>query len=281
MKKPRSLCTRLGAALLTVCLLLGMLPIASAASAAPRTPVAADGRILYVAPNGSDANPGSYAEPFATLEAAMNAMNPGDLLYVRGGLYRSAGTGRGISQKKGAADKWFTVLNYPGETPVFDGEWYGDATIGMLFDNCAYWHIEGLEFRNYTQDAVYLRNGCNHFEIVNMKLHDVTSLVHGASAYDGIVVIGSTNVLIEGCEIWNIGYARDLGSMLDHGVYVSTGSSNVTVRGCYFHEIPSGSGVQFNHEPVHDGLVENNLFVNTALGTVLSQCYNVTIQKNT
>lgn len=64
-------------------------------------PVAADGRILYVAPNGSDANPGSYAEPFATLEAAMNAMNPGDLLYVRGGLYRSAGTGRGISQKRG------------------------------------------------------------------------------------------------------------------------------------------------------------------------------------
>ena len=150
MKKPRSLCTRLGAALLTVCLLLGLLPIASAASAAPRTPVAADGRILYVAPNGSDANPGSYAEPFATLEAAMNAMSPGDLLYVRGGLYRSAGTGRGISQKKGTVDKWFTVLNYPGETPVFDGEWYGDATIGMLFDSCAYWHIEGLEFRNYT-----------------------------------------------------------------------------------------------------------------------------------
>ena len=215
MKKPSLLCTRLGAALLTVCLLLGLLPIASAASAAPRPPVAADGRILYVAPNGSDANPGSYAEPFATLEAAMNAMNPGDLLYVRGGLYRSAGTGRGISQKKGTVDKWFTVLNYPGETPVFDGEWYGDATIGMLFDSCAYWHIEGLEFRNYTQDAVYLRNGCDHFEIVNMKLHDVTSLVHGASAYDGIVVIGSTNVLIEGCEIWNIGYARDLGSMLD------------------------------------------------------------------
>ena len=38
MKKPRSLCTRLGAALLTVCLLLGLLPIASAASAAPRAP---------------------------------------------------------------------------------------------------------------------------------------------------------------------------------------------------------------------------------------------------
>ena len=50
MKKPSLLCTRLGAALLTVCLLLGLLPIASAASAAPRTPVAADGRILYVAP---------------------------------------------------------------------------------------------------------------------------------------------------------------------------------------------------------------------------------------
>lgn len=53
MKKPSLLCTRLGAALLTVCLLLGLLPIASAASAAPRPPVAADGRILYVAPNAA------------------------------------------------------------------------------------------------------------------------------------------------------------------------------------------------------------------------------------
>ena len=82
MKKAKLLCIRLGAALLTVCLLLGMLPPASAASATAHDPVAADGKIFYVAPNGSDTNPGSFARPFATLETAMNAMNPGDLLYV-------------------------------------------------------------------------------------------------------------------------------------------------------------------------------------------------------
>ena len=45
MKKPSLLCTRLGAALLTVCLLLGMLPIASAASAATPIPAAMPSRL--------------------------------------------------------------------------------------------------------------------------------------------------------------------------------------------------------------------------------------------
>ena len=101
MKKPSLLCTRLGAALLTVCLLLGMLPIASAASAAPRARRC--GRAEFSTSRRMAATPIPAAMPsrIATLEAAMNAMSPGDLLYVRGGLYRSAGTGRGICPKKG------------------------------------------------------------------------------------------------------------------------------------------------------------------------------------
>ena len=41
----------------------------------------------YVAPGGSDANPGSFDRPFKTLTAASKKLVPGDTLYARGGTY--------------------------------------------------------------------------------------------------------------------------------------------------------------------------------------------------
>ena len=50
---------------------------------------------FYVAPNGSDANPGTEAKPFATIEKARQAVRAvnkhmtGDIVVVlRGGVYR-------------------------------------------------------------------------------------------------------------------------------------------------------------------------------------------------
>ncbi len=40
---------------------------------------------LYVAPDGDDANPGTQAEPLATVQAALDAAQPGFLIYLRGG----------------------------------------------------------------------------------------------------------------------------------------------------------------------------------------------------
>jgi hypothetical protein len=41
----------------------------------------------YVDPSGSDANPGTSAAPFPTLQAAANVVNPGDEVVVRDGVY--------------------------------------------------------------------------------------------------------------------------------------------------------------------------------------------------
>ena len=45
------------------------------------------GATLWVATNGSDANPGTSAAPLATLQAAADRANPGDEIRVRPGLY--------------------------------------------------------------------------------------------------------------------------------------------------------------------------------------------------
>jgi|GEM_PF-2971574 len=42
----------------------------------------------YVAPTGSDANPGTLESPFATIQKAADVMQAGDVCYIRKGIYR-------------------------------------------------------------------------------------------------------------------------------------------------------------------------------------------------
>lgn len=41
----------------------------------------------YVSPGGSDANPGTFQQPFKTIQKAANLMVAGDTCYIRGGIY--------------------------------------------------------------------------------------------------------------------------------------------------------------------------------------------------
>lgn len=42
---------------------------------------------FYVAPGGSDSNPGTEAQPWATLQHAADSVNPGDTVIVQPGIY--------------------------------------------------------------------------------------------------------------------------------------------------------------------------------------------------
>ncbi|MHC5061773.1 MAG: right-handed parallel beta-helix repeat-containing protein [Planctomycetota bacterium] len=46
---------------------------------------AASAATYYVAPGGSDANPGTLAQPFASITKAQDAASFGDMVYLRGG----------------------------------------------------------------------------------------------------------------------------------------------------------------------------------------------------
>ena len=47
---------------------------------------------FYVAPSGSDANPGTRTRPLATIQAAVDRLLPGDTCLIRGGTYRETVT---------------------------------------------------------------------------------------------------------------------------------------------------------------------------------------------
>jgi hypothetical protein len=75
-------------------------------------------KTYYVATTGSDQNPGTFAEPFRTIQKAAFEMKPGDTCLVRSGVYREC-----IKPPRGGISEnhRITYMAYPGETPVIKG----------------------------------------------------------------------------------------------------------------------------------------------------------------
>lgn len=91
-----------------------------------RIPLPAGGTFLHVSPSGSDANPGTLASPFLTLERARDAIRAlssaqragGVTVYLRGGIHRRTSTFVLSAQDSGSESAPIVYAAYPGETPV-------------------------------------------------------------------------------------------------------------------------------------------------------------------
>jgi len=73
---------------------------------------------IYVATNGSDANPGTLGEPFATIQHAVSVMTPGNTCYIRGGTYREEVDLSGVAGESGAP---ITLTPYQDEEVILSG----------------------------------------------------------------------------------------------------------------------------------------------------------------
>ena len=101
------------------------------------------------------ANNGSDGNAYTTIQAAVNAMNGGDTVYLRGGTTYFENVA--IPQSKnGSADNYSSIQSYPGEWAVLDGQNKAGCTLateatGSLGDNdIKYWQIERLEITGGT-----------------------------------------------------------------------------------------------------------------------------------
>ncbi len=162
----------------------------------------------YVDPKGNDINPGSFDKPFLKLSKAVSVAKPGDLIYVRGGVYtkvNSLNAGEFIEGKNGLAYGRIIISNYPGETPVFAYNLTGTSNhYGVSFRNCSYIDIIGIEvtgIKLYSTDYKYNCFGinfsnCNYINILNCISHD--------NQGPGISVNGnSSNNYIVNCDSYN------------------------------------------------------------------------------
>jgi len=173
----------------------------------------------YVSTAGSDANPGTLALPWRTIQKAANSAVPGSTVYVRGGIYNERVT---VNVSGNAASGPIIFQNYNGETAVIDGTGLPvpAADTGLVFlDGRSYVTIKGFEIRNYRTSVlnrmpvgVHVLGYSHHVQIRNCKIHHIEhngTAQNGVDAH-GIAVYGTdpanavSDLVIYGNELYSL-----------------------------------------------------------------------------
>jgi parallel beta-helix repeat protein len=147
--------------------------------------------VYYVATTGSDSNPGTEALPWRTIQKGVSNLQPGDTLYIRGGIYQEVV----YVSKSGTTDQPIRILAYPGETPAIDGNNYqlansiGSALMKVSGDWCI---VSGLEIRR-SGDMGIVTSGV-HVTVDNIYAH------HNWGA--GIILTGNYDTA-QNCRAWS------------------------------------------------------------------------------
>lgn len=76
---------------------------------------------VFVAPGGSDTNPGSQGAPYATLKRAFAQCPSNGTVVIRAGVYHEGGLYPTLGAGPSIANSGVTVQNYPGENVILDG----------------------------------------------------------------------------------------------------------------------------------------------------------------
>ncbi len=143
---------------------------------------------IYLAPDGDDNNPGTFLLPFATFPKAISEANPGDTIYVRGGVYDLTNTITITAVKNGTANQFYTLTAYQNETPILDfsAQPFGLKGISLQAN---YWHFKGLNIKGAGDNGMEINFGsyniierCKFYENRDSGLQ----LSHGSS-YNQII----------------------------------------------------------------------------------------------
>ncbi|MGJ7030123.1 right-handed parallel beta-helix repeat-containing protein [Niabella hirudinis] len=202
----------------------------------------------YMAPGGSDANPGTIARPFATINKAQSVMVSGDTLYFRGGTYKI--TERQVMQysrayaqvflmnRSGSPARKTCYWGYPGERPVFDLSEVKPSgyrvTVFQVSGSDLYFknfEITGTQvtITTHTQSECFRNDGGSRNIYENLAMHDGMAI--------GFYLVRGSNNLVLNCDAYN-NYdpvsERGRGGNVDGfgGHANTTGSTGNTFRGC-------------------------------------------------
>ncbi len=159
----------------------------------------------YVAPDGDNNNPGTYTQPWQTIEYAANnsQIKPGDTVFIRAGTYNEY-IQQGIS---GSPGNPITYKNYPGEMPVITGS----GTWRWHILEQSYIRIEGLTFRNFEKGGIQIRarnDSITGIEVLNCTFENQGPLNNEGAKTIHVTTTDTdhmvTNVTIRGNHLENV-----------------------------------------------------------------------------
>jgi hypothetical protein len=227
------------------------------------------GVCYHVATTGNDANPGTAAQPFRTIQKAADIVNAGDGVLVENGVYTGGATVVYINRSGTEANRIvFRAANRWGA--IIDGN-SNASTTGIAIPGGFVW-VEGFEVRNAGRYGIDTDVGHDQVVIGN-NVHDIgractsgTGGIVGIDAYaSGLVIagnwihdVGRFSPGENGCTQPNNNWQNH-----DHGIYNGIGT-NVFIVNNVFYNLTHGWAIQRydgGGEVVHGLFITNNTFI--------------------
>jgi hypothetical protein len=182
--------------------LLGQAKPLSSSAVAPST--------YCVATWGSDFAPGTWLQPFCSIQYALDqARHPGDTVYVYGGVYNE----QIQFNHSGNAHGSITLEAYPGAQPFLDGTGFNGGPM-VLMDNVSYVRLIGFTIQNDNNgggasaidaNGVFVTGAGTNIQILDNTIHDISGVsAMGITVYGTSVQRAIANLTIDGNTLYNL-----------------------------------------------------------------------------
>jgi VCBS repeat-containing protein len=211
-------------------------------------------KYLWVSATGSDRGTGSEADPFKTIQAAVNKATAGTAIMVTAGVYHE--NVKLPTKALGTPDNpiWLMSADGPQAAKIVGV----DQTLGTVYgygtDNYV---VSGFEieggFRGiqFSQSGRDFTNMVSNVLVIDNVIHDTLEDGIKIGQADNAYVIGNTitNVVEEGIDFLavnngviaynDVSYAKSTAA----GIFAKGGSTGVLIENNYVHDIPNGDGI--------------------------------------
>jgi hypothetical protein len=224
--------------------------------------VSSTGSIFYVGPSGSDANAGTYAAPFATVNHALGKMSFGSTVYLLPNLNFGS-----IALNQGAMSQSTATLVTPGTPPAIIGYPGAGATVTSASTiqtkgcaggyPCGNWVIAKLNVNSTSTGGpgISFIAGETRFIGNALTAPNQTSCPDGGPIQTGGSFIGGSNIYEMGNEVHHLSSASAAQTAickLSNAFYISGGrisssritESNRVVAYNYLHDNYTGRGIE-------------------------------------
>jgi uncharacterized protein YjdB len=204
------------------------------------------GTCYYVdAALGNDANPGTSAQPFRTVQRAADAVNPGDGVLVNDGVYTGGSQVVSVS-RSGSAAAWIVIRATHRWGAVIDGQ--SNASSVGIYVSGSYVRVEGFEVRGTNRSGIDA-TGQGFIAIALNLVHDIGRICTGDTGGRVGINAYTSNLVIERNVIHDVGRLGPgeqgctppdaTWQNHDHGVYHGVGD-NVLIRNNLFYQLVHG-----------------------------------------
>jgi len=123
------------------------------------------GRTFHVSPNGSDFNPGTESQPWATISRGVASLEPGDVLIVHGGTYHEVI----VINVSGTPEAPIEIRAAPGEEVIVDQSGFGSNCL-VFAPGASYVRVSSLRLFDCDIWAVSLDGGNSHVELNRLEI---------------------------------------------------------------------------------------------------------------